>query len=274
MSLEEQVAEAIVIAFDKLGGNPKDAVRQAMKHDNVEDWIRQEIAIIGLIGGAEMAIPGIHALTITTGIAYMIHKMAYISWGIGALKRAYIVETPYYSDMRNILTLWANNSDYDPHILDHMAIGLDAFEYAITDDGYARVQILKDKEEADDVVISSMSVLENLVYRFADDKGAQELVHLLKSRDEIYDLVVTAKDKASTNESVLDRKLERSISQKLALRLSARISARVPARFVMGWLPIAGPLVNAVFNAQSLHGFAQVALSYYDNQITHSTLEE
>ena len=48
------------------------------------------------------------AFTIPTGVSYLLHKMGYISWGIGALKGAYIVETEAYSDLRNILALWAN----------------------------------------------------------------------------------------------------------------------------------------------------------------------
>ena len=64
--------------------------------------------MVGLAGGVEMAIPGIHALTIPAGIAFLIHKMAYISWGIGAIKGAYVIETAQHSDLRNILTLWAN----------------------------------------------------------------------------------------------------------------------------------------------------------------------
>ena len=110
MGLQEQVAEAIVIAFDDLGGDPQDAVLDAMSHDSLESWTNQEIVMVGLAGGAEMAIPGIHALTIPAGIAYLIHKMAYISWGIGAIKGAYVIETAQHSDLRNILTLWANNS--------------------------------------------------------------------------------------------------------------------------------------------------------------------
>ena len=34
MGLQEQVAEAIVIAFDDLGGDPQSAVKDAMRHDS------------------------------------------------------------------------------------------------------------------------------------------------------------------------------------------------------------------------------------------------
>ncbi len=274
MGLQEQVAEAIVIAFDDLGGNPQSAVKDAMRHDSIESWTNQEIVMVGLAGGVEMAIPGIHALTIPAGIAFLIHKMAYISWGIGAIKGAYVIETAQHSDLRNILTLWANNSYYNAHILDNMAISLDAFDYALTDEGYARIhEIMSDKDE-NNVVIKTLNVLDNLVYNFGGDEAAQELVRTLSGREEVAEMVISAKSKVPERESVFTKEMERRISNNLALRLGSRISARVPARLVMGFVPFAGPIVNAFFNAQTLSTFADSAIKYYDNQLTRTTLEE
>lgn len=36
MGLQEQIAEAIVIAFDELGGDPQDAVNAALKQKSVD----------------------------------------------------------------------------------------------------------------------------------------------------------------------------------------------------------------------------------------------
>lgn len=274
MGLQEQLAEAIIIAFDDLGGDPQDAVRQATRHDTTESWIQQETAIIGIAGGVEMAIPGLHTLTIPAGIAYLMHKMAYISWGIGAIKGAYVVETAQYSDLRNILTLWANNSYYNAHLLDHMAIAFEAFEYALTDEGYARIKAISEDKDENNIVIKTLSVVENLVYDFGGDEAAQELVQTLSRRDEIGEMVISAKDKVPVRKSVFTREMERRISNKLALRLASRISARVPARLVMGFVPLAGPLVNAFFNMQSLNSIANSAGKYYDNQLLRTTLEE
>ena len=104
MSLQEQIAVAITSAFEELGGDANQAVEAARHHSRVDDWVQQETAKIAVAGGVEMAIPGIHALTIPAGITFLLHKMATISWGIGAIKGAYIVETSQYSDLRNILT--------------------------------------------------------------------------------------------------------------------------------------------------------------------------
>ena len=108
MGLEDTIAEAIVMGMDELAGSPQRAVESAMDCESASQWIKQETTKLAIIGGAEMVVPGLHAFTIPTGISYLLHKMGYISWGIGALKGAYVIETEAYSDLRNILALWAN----------------------------------------------------------------------------------------------------------------------------------------------------------------------
>ena len=107
MGLQEQIAEAIIAAFDELGGDPQNAISAARNHATVESWMQQETAMVAVAGGVEMAVPGLHALTIPAGISFLLHKMAYICRGIGTLSGGFVVETANYSDIRNIMTLWA-----------------------------------------------------------------------------------------------------------------------------------------------------------------------
>lgn len=272
MGLQEQIAEAIVIAFDDLGGDPQQAIDAAMKHDTVASWRQQETATIAIAGGAEMAIPGIHAMTIPAGIAFLMHKMAYLSWGIGAIKGAYVVETAQFSDLRNILTLWANSSYYNAHILEHMAIGMDAFEYVLTEEGYKVLEESLENVDEKNVVVKTLGVLQNLVYDFGGDERAHLLVQSIAGREQVEEMVVSAKANVPNRASVFAQEMERRISNRLALKLASRISARLPARFVMGFIPLAGPIVNAFFNAQSLLSMAESAEKYYDNQLRKSTL--
>ena len=137
MGLEDTIAEAIVMAMDELAGNPQRAVKSALDCESPAQWIRQETTKLAVIGGAEMVVPGLHSFTIPTGVSYLLHKMGYISWGIGALKGAYIVETEAYSDLRNILALWANESSFDAKIIEHLAISLDALRWALSEEGQA-----------------------------------------------------------------------------------------------------------------------------------------
>jgi hypothetical protein len=272
MGLQEQIAEAIIIAFDDLGGDPQSAVNAAIRHDTVNSWLTQETAMAAVAGGVEMAIPGLHALTIPAGIAYMMHKMAYLSWGIGAIKNAYIVETAQNSDLRNILTLWANDNYYNAHILDHMAIGMDSFEYALSDEGFQRLEAALKNKDDENVVVKSLTLLQTLILDFGGDERAQKLVRALSENPEIGELVVSAKDRVPKRNDVFTKEIERRISTKLALKVGARISARVPARLAMGFIPFAGPIVNAFFNAQTILSIADSAQKYYDNQISREAL--
>ena len=276
MGLQEQIAEAIVIAFDELGGDPQHAINAAVQHDTVESWLQQETAKIALAGGAEMAIPGLHALTIPAGISYLIHKMAHISWGIGAIKGCYVVETPQHSDLRNILTLWANSSYYNAHILEYMAISMDAFEYAVSDDGQKALdKALKklDGDEQKNIVHKTLEVLQVLIYDFGADERAQRMVRTITGEEFVQELVVKAQDNVPENHTRQPKLMQRRISTKLALKLSTRISARIPARMLVGFIPFAGPIVNAFFNAQTLRGMADSANKYYSNALSADSLK-
>ena len=48
MGLEEQIAEAIISAFDELGGDPQNAVSAARNHATIESWMQQETAMVAL----------------------------------------------------------------------------------------------------------------------------------------------------------------------------------------------------------------------------------
>ena len=276
MGLQEQIAEAIVIAFDELGGDPQSAVNAAMQHDTIESWLQQETTKIALAGGVEMAIPGLHALTIPAGISYLIHKMAHISWGIGAIKGCYIVETPQYSDLRNILTLWANSSYYNAHIIDYMAIGMDAFDYVLTEEGQKSLDAALGKmplNEPKNAVYKTLETLRQVSTDFGADERAQQLVQTITGREHAQELVVRARDNVPQGSGTATKTMQRRISTKLALKLATRISARVPARLVMGFIPFAGAIVNAFFNAQTLRGMADSADKYYSNAFSAESLK-
>jgi hypothetical protein len=269
MGLQEQIAEAIVIAFDELGGDPQNAVNAAVRHDTVESWMQQETAVTAIAGGAEMAIPGLHALTIPAGISFLLHKMARISWGIGALKGAYIVETTNQSDLRNILTLWANGSYFNAHILEHVAISMDAFEYALSEDGNPQLQDRLAEATKLNVVVKTLQVLDEITTKFPADEHAQKMYRTITGVTDLPPMALSLRD--DVDSIIMNQPMNRRISSKLALKLSARISARVPARLLVGFIPFAGAIVNAFFNAQTLGSMADSAKKYYDNTLTRES---
>jgi hypothetical protein len=278
MGLEEQIAEAIISAFDELGGNPLDAVSAAKQHhSHVESWIQQETATVALAGGVEMIIPGLHAITIPAGITFLIHRMAYISRGIGALKAAYVVETPRYSDLRNVLTLWANDAYYNMHVLDYKAIGLETFIYAMSDEGYATLEkaiAAAAETKPDAVIVRTLTVLKTLVDEFAGDERAMALVLKLTDEETTEGLINIAQKRASSADRLSKTKqMNTRLSTRLALKLAGQISARIPAKLLVGFIPIAGAIVNAFFNAQTLLSMAEVARKYYANLFTIAELQ-
>lgn len=272
MSLEQQIADAIVLAFDDLGGNPLDAVRKALYHRNVADFVRDETTKVALAGGAEMAIPGIQVLTIPVGISYLLHKMAVITWGVGALKGAYVVETPRYSDLRNVLSVYANDSLYNAALLSHQPIHRDTFGYALSEAGYQTLLTLTQDEQRADINGRTWRMLRQLSEEYSLDERAYRLYRMVAGA-----AAADAAQQAAANRYVTDTTppdpIERRIGGKLALKLAARISARVPARLVMGFVPIAGAIINAFFNAQTLQEFAGAAETYYDQLLLPEQLE-
>jgi hypothetical protein len=98
------------------------------------------------------------------------------------------------------------------------------------------------------------------------------LVQTITGREHAQELIVRARDNVPQN-SAATKLMQRRISTKLALKLATRISARVPARLVMGFIPFAGAIVNAFFNAQTLRGMADSADKYYSNAFSADSLK-
>ena len=276
MGLEDTIAEAIVMAMDELAGNPQKAVASAMECDSAAQWIKQETAKLALVGGAEMVIPGLHAFTIPTGISYLLHKMGYISWGVGALKGAFVVETEAYSDLRNILALWANNTHFDASIIEHLAISLECFSWATSAEGQAAMPRLLESS-SDETTLRTYHILQRLVenYVAGDERGllmmeaiggaafAQELLQSGEANVQHLD-----------NEVMLTRPLGRKVSWRLASKLASRLGARVPARMIVGFVPLAGAVANAFLNVQTMQSMAEAAEKYYDRQLRREHLQE
>jgi hypothetical protein len=274
MGLQDQIAEAIVMTFDELGGDPNAAVKAALRQPTVMDWVQQETAKIAVAGGAELIIPGVQLLTIPAGISYLMHKMAYISWGIGALQGAYIVETPRHSDLRNILTLWANGNYFNAHLLDHLPISAEAFASTQNEAGYNTLQTaLGNADEADEVLHKTLSMLDEIGASWVGDERSVQMVSDLLGQKRARQLMNEMQERVAPHQSGSLPPVNTRISSKLAAKLAARISARVPARMVMGFIPFAGAILNAVFNANTLRSMADVAQKYYDHALTMETID-
>ena len=269
MGIEDNIAEAIVTAMDELAGNPERAVKAAVDCESVPQWIKQETTKLALIGGAEMVVPGLHAFTIPTGVSYLLHKMGYISWGIGTLKGAYVIETEAYSDLRNILALWANEGQFDASIIEHLAVSLDALSWVLTAEGQAAMPALLDSSE-DTATLRTYHILQKLAENLVagDDRGYAVVVAMLGAETAAEMLRVGKESVNHLNcEVMLTRPFGRKVGRRLASRLASRIGTRIPARMIVGFLPVAGAIANSFMNVQTIQSMAGVAEKYYDRRL-------
>ena len=275
MGLEDTIAEAIVMGMDELAGNPQRAVASAVDCRSAAQWIKQETTKLAFIGGAEMVVPGLHAFTIPTGVSYLLHKMGYISWGIGALKGAYVIETEAYSDLRNILALWANEGDFDASLLEHLAISLEALEWTLSDDGQAAMPALL-TAATDTTTLRTYHILQKLAENLvAGDERGYAVLEAMRGKEATADLLASGKDivQHHSTEVMLTRPLGRKISWRLASKLASRIGTRIPARMIVGFLPVAGAVANAFLNVQTIRSMADSAEKYYDRRLRREHLE-
>ena len=275
MGLEDNIAEAIVMALDELAGDPERAVSAAMDCESAAQWIKQETTKLALIGGAEMVVPGLHAFTIPTGVSYLLHKMGAISWGIGALKGAYVIETEAYSDLRNILALWAKEGRFDASVIEHLAISLDALQWVMTAEGQAAMPALLDAAEAT-ATLRSYHVAQKLAENFvAGDERGYGIVKAMIGEAAAAAMLSAgqANVKHLHCEVMLTRPLGRKVSRRLAARLASRIGARIPARMIVGFLPVAGAIANSFMNVQTIQSMAAAAEKYYDRRLQRQHLE-
>ncbi len=275
MGLEDTIAEAIVMGMDELAGNPQRAVASAMDCQSAAQWVKQETTKLAIVGGAEMVVPGLHAFTIPTGVSYLLHKMGYISWGIGVLKGAYVIETEAYSDLRNVLALWANEGDFDASLLEHLAISLDALEWALTAEGQAAMPALLNSS-TDATTLRTYHILQKLAEKLvAGDERGYAVVEAMQGKEAAADMLATGKENVDhlNTEVMLTRPLGRKVSRRLASKLASRIGARIPARLIVGFLPVAGAVANAFLNVQTIRSMADTAEKYYDRRLRREHLE-
>ncbi|MCY4146081.1 MAG: hypothetical protein OXE95_04110 [Chloroflexi bacterium] len=274
MGLEDTIAEAIIMGMDELAGNPRRAVESAMDCASAAQWIKQETTKLALIGGAEMVLPGLHAFTIPTGVSYLLHKMGYISWGIGALKGAFVIETEAYSDLRNILGLWANEGHFDAAIIEHLAVSLDALDWALSEPGQAAMPALLESP-VDATTVRTYHILQRLVENLvAGDERGYAVLCAMRGEAEAARLLAAGKETVQhlNCEVMLTRPMGRKVSRRLAYKLASRIGTRIPARMIVGFLPVAGAVANAFMNAQTLQSMAEAAEKYYDRRLRREHL--
>jgi len=78
---------------------------------------------------------------------------------------------------------------------------------------------------------------------------------------------------SSQSPKPVHKEFTRRLSTGLALRLATQLSMRLPAKLILGFIPVAGVIVNAFFNAQTLMQVSDIAQKYYANAFTREDLD-
>lgn len=78
-------ASMVVETFNLLGGDCSKAVRRAKAVHSLGRWKAWQALQAATVGGVAVAAPGAHVPLTLVDLIYLLHKMAYCCWGIGAI---------------------------------------------------------------------------------------------------------------------------------------------------------------------------------------------
>lgn len=285
MGLEERLTDAVALAFENLGGDPVEAVEIARGHRSLAAWTRAQTLQTGLVGGVEVSLPGLHGATLAAGTLYLLRKMARLSWGIGAFKNAYVLELGGLSDIRNILVLWAGQDEDDPAPPDHRAIDLDLLLHVLDTPGRLALYSALEQAEPDTPTAHTLAVLADICETFDGSEPAQAMVTALAGAERTTSAIQSAQRFAITRETQRDdsrnpsrpsnaarsavaRTMGRKVSTRVARDVAVQLAARMPVRYLSGFVPVAGAVINATYNASTLTSMARAARAYYDDRLT------
>lgn len=101
-------ANLIITAFDTMGGDPEGAVDSAQQYSDVRSWISSQSFRAGMAGAGAQLVPYVHLIAMGVDLGFLLHKMSYCCWGIGA-----IYDRPVLGkyDMAQILAVWSGAED-------------------------------------------------------------------------------------------------------------------------------------------------------------------
>ena len=268
----EIVNDAVISAFEQLGGDARQAVNSASQY-TLDEWVgRQQAQVIAAGTGANL-VPGAHALALTADMAFLIHKMAHTSWGIGGIMGCEVfgkpdfvnildvwtgravneldywaVSTPFYHGVRQIMQNktywspleWAAIDAVDPYVL------CNEIYYLISEDAQAFEEFSK--------VISSMG-----------DLSPSEIANAAPQDEAILrDLTTRAANQvvSKMNTGVVGR-----LVPALAGQVAAKLVTRLATKAVTGFVPLLGAVVGGGLNYWFIQSIAQSARIYYGHAI-------
>jgi hypothetical protein len=232
-------SNVIVEAFDALGGDPSEAIAASREFQSTRSWIAWQSGQVAAAGAAATAIPGIHALAIPADLAFLLHKVAYCSWGIGALHRCDIEGK---DDLAVVLALWGG---------------------AVSDEDLATVVKAAAAGEtgaagAIGIAAAGVAGTGAATLAVANPKLAAKGLGLFGP--------MVAKKALGVAVPAGTVPAGQWLVTKVAPKLAPKFAAKVSTKGVAGFVPLLGPLVSASVNAYVVGHTGEVAERYYSHK--------
>ena len=226
LELAESVRHKIVDTFNCLGGDPSTATKSAQHHASIWTWKMSQAGQAGLAGAAAMAVPGPHAIMILPDILFLIHKMAYCCWGIGALHGC-TIETK--ADFSVILAIYTGVVTED--VLEWSVVG-----GSVTGVGLYAAHI--------GVPAFAGKLTGSAVSVAAGNAGG-----VLSSFGPLI--------------SVVAEKFAAKLTAKIMTKVAWKATAKSASDLVSGCVPCIGPIAAGAINAYFVYSIADAAEKYY-----------
>ena len=222
---KEISSDVILKAFEVLGGDPISAIQTAKGYTSTTTWIASQSAKTAGAGAVAMAIPVVHLPALVADICYLLHQMAYCSWGIGELRKCIVLGKP---DFANILALWSGAVTLNE--LPYPAISKAAFEMTLTNGSNTLEKITLTQ------TLAQMSPEQLAMYDAKYGGG------LLAQREKS---VLAGASRAAI---AAGSQVGISLAGPVAAQVAAKISAKLGAKAFAGFIPFIGPLAGAGIN--------------------------
>ncbi len=101
-------ANLIINTFDLMGGDPMEAINEAQQYSDIRTWVDSQALKAGMTGAGAQLVPGAHLLAMGVDLGFLLHKMSYTCWGIGAIHDRPVLGK---YDIAQILAIWSGAED-------------------------------------------------------------------------------------------------------------------------------------------------------------------
>lgn len=226
----DATASVFVNAFDHMGGDPSVAASDAKNYSSVGSWVARQATETAMVGAGAMAVPVLHVPALGADVVFLLHKLAYCSWGVGSILGC----TPYgKGDFEIILGHWCGvvEDEVLPVAIATSVVG-GTLAAAIAYPVVAGAIASKSAEVATLMLLQKVGV-----------KGSSKAVVKVAGK-------VTGK-------------VAGKLSEKIATKVATKIGGKLSGKAVAGFIPFVGPVLGASINAYLVTSIAHSAEKYY-----------